>query len=88
MTQTTMYYDETYDMLYLTFADKSASYGDDVSANLTVMRDLDTDELTGAIITEFKQKRGAYGLPPDEAVTSDEGAAIAAGVALALRTCA
>lgn len=46
-------YDDEFDVLYLTFSDKSNSYGDDISDCVTVMRDWDTDIITGLTIFDF-----------------------------------
>ncbi|MDR0857540.1 MAG: hypothetical protein LBN97_00735, partial [Oscillospiraceae bacterium] len=47
------YYDRNNDVLYLTFSDKSNSYGDDTNERVTVMRDWGTDEVTGLIVYDF-----------------------------------
>ena len=50
-----MDYDEKYDILYYAQGDTSNSYGDEIDSNLVVLRDMDTDQVTGATITGFKK---------------------------------
>lgn len=47
-------YDEKYDILYLSFFDRSRSYGDEEDG-IVIMRDMETDEITGITIYDFKQ---------------------------------
>lgn len=56
-------YDKRYDTLYVAFADKSNSYGDDTVDGLIVMRDLTTDEITGLTILRFLSKYREGDLP-------------------------
>lgn len=46
-------YDSNSDILYCTFRDKSNSYGDEDPDNIVVMRDIDTDIITGITILNF-----------------------------------
>jgi hypothetical protein len=57
------YYDAEHDVIYVTFADKSNSYGEDISDSITVMRDYGTDSITGLIIYDYKslKQTGALG---------------------------
>lgn len=70
-------YDEKHDMLYVAIGDKTNSYGDDSEDDVLVMRDFDTDRITGFTISSIAKKIGlqpvVYGrwilprkeLPPD-----------------------
>jgi hypothetical protein len=58
------YYDAEHDVIYVTFADKSNSYGEDVSESMTVMRDYETNSITGLIIYDYARLKqsGALGV--------------------------
>lgn len=43
-------YDYENDILYISFSDQSNLYGDDISENITIRKDWDTDEITGITI--------------------------------------
>lgn len=47
------FYDKKHDILYYTIMDKSNSYGDEEPDNIVLMRDIDTDILTGITIMNF-----------------------------------
>ena len=47
-------YDNQFDILYCSIGDTSNSYGDEIDSNLVVLRDMDTNEITGATIMAFK----------------------------------
>jgi hypothetical protein len=49
-------YDSENDVLFLTFSDKSNSYGDELDEYITLMRDWDSNEITGAIVYEFSKR--------------------------------
>lgn len=49
-------YDNKNDILYLGFADKSNSYGDEVVDGFVIMRDINTDKITGFTIFDFCAK--------------------------------
>ena len=46
-------YNREYDILYCAFSDKSNSYGDEEPDNIVIMRDIDTEEITGVTILDF-----------------------------------
>ena len=48
-------YDERYDVLYCNFSDTSNSDGDEIDSNLILLKDIDTDEVTGVTIYGFNQ---------------------------------
>lgn len=48
-------YDNQFDILYCSIGDISNSYGDEIDSNLVVLRDMDTNEITGAIIMAFEK---------------------------------
>lgn len=61
-------YDRRFDTLYVTMSNNLNSYGDDTLGNVIVMRDMDTDAVTGITILSFlkKYKSGCLPeLPPD-----------------------
>lgn len=49
-------YDKKFDVLYIAIGDRSNSYGDDSEGNVIYLKDIDTDELTGITIMNFKKK--------------------------------
>jgi len=49
-------YDRKNDILYLGFADKSNSYGDEIEDGFVVMRDIITEKVTGFTIFDFSEK--------------------------------
>ena len=49
-------YDKRFDVLYIALGDRSNSYGDDYDGNVIYLKDIDTDELTGITIMNFKKK--------------------------------
>nr|DAV54221.1 MAG TPA: Protein of unknown function (DUF2283) [Caudoviricetes sp.] len=49
-------YDKKFDVLYIALGDRSNSYGDDSEGNVIYLKDIDTDELTGITIMNFKKK--------------------------------
>ena len=49
-------YDNKFDVLYIAIGDRSNSYGDDSDGNVIYLKDIDTDELTGITILNFKKK--------------------------------
>lgn len=56
-------YDERFDVLYVGIGDKTNSYGDDSQDDILVMRDFDTDEITGFTIFGFMKKLKENSLP-------------------------
>lgn len=48
-------YDSKFDVMYYTIGDTSNSYGDESIDNIVVLKDLDTDEITGYTIMNFKK---------------------------------
>ncbi len=53
----TVNYDSENDVLYLGFGDRNNSYGDEILPGVIVLRDMDTEEITGLTILDFEQKR-------------------------------
>lgn len=51
-------YDEKQDVLYVAIGDKTNSYGDDSEDDVLVMRDFDTDRITGFTILSIAKKIG------------------------------
>lgn len=51
-------YDEKHDVLYVAIGDKTNSYGDDSEDDVIVMRDFDTDRITGFTISLIAKKIG------------------------------
>ena len=49
-------YDKKFDVLYIALGDRSNSYGDDSDGNVIYLKDIDTDELTGITIMNFKKR--------------------------------
>lgn len=59
-------YDRTNDIMYFSLGDKSNSYGDEIVDGFVVMRDIETDEITGFTIFDFIKKyesNNLYSLP-------------------------
>lgn len=51
-------YDQKNDILYISFAnDRGFSYADEGPAGIEIMRDMDTDEITGIMIYYPKKKQ-------------------------------
>lgn len=50
-----MNYDSKFDVMYCTIGDTSNSYGDETIDNIIVLKDIDTDEITGYTIMNFKK---------------------------------
>ena len=56
-------YDKRFDTLYIAFADKSNSYGDDSADDIILMRDIDSDQITGVTVLSFRKKYQSHTLP-------------------------
>ncbi|MDE7011420.1 MAG: DUF2283 domain-containing protein [Oscillospiraceae bacterium] len=56
-------YDRRFDTLYVTFTGNENSYGDDSLNSVILMRDLDTDAITGMTILSFMKKVQTNSLP-------------------------
>lgn len=56
-------YDKRHDTLYVALGDKSNSYGDDSQPGIIVMRDIETDCITGFTILKFLKKLADQRLP-------------------------
>jgi uncharacterized protein YuzE len=56
-------YDNKNDILYLAFADKSYSYGDEDDNGCVIMKDFGSDEITGVTIFDFMSKYNKNQLP-------------------------
>lgn len=48
-------YDNINDVVYISFSDQKNSYGDDISDNVVIRRDWDSDKITGLTILQFKK---------------------------------
>lgn len=48
-------YDNKFDVLYLSFGMPKNSYGEDSIPYVVTLRDMDTDEITGYTIMEYKK---------------------------------
>lgn len=59
-------YDKTYDVMNLVLGDTSNSYGDEDLGDIVIMKDMDTDAITGYTIMNFskicRQKSHAYSI--------------------------
>lgn len=56
-------YDQKFDVLYIALGDRRNSYGDDSDGKVIYLKDIDTDELTGITIMNFKKKVFSNSLP-------------------------
>lgn len=48
-------YDKKYDTLYYCMFSTANSYGDDIDGNIVLMRDMDTEQITGVTIIGYKK---------------------------------
>lgn len=48
-------YDSKFDTLYYTMSMTDNSYGDEINSNIVILRDMDSDEVTGVTIIGFKK---------------------------------
>lgn len=48
-------YDHKYDVLYCRIDDTSNSYGDEIDSNIILLKDMDTEEITGITVLDFKR---------------------------------
>lgn len=46
-------YDTKFDVLYYSLGDTSNSYGDEIDNRLILLRDIDTDNITGITVLDF-----------------------------------
>lgn len=53
--QQTIDYDKKFDVLYCKFANTDNSYGDEVDNNIVVLRDIETDTVTGITIMGLRK---------------------------------
>jgi len=58
-----LHYDKNNDILYLGFADKSTSYGDEVADGYVLMKDYVTENITGVTILDFMAKYKTNSIP-------------------------
>ena len=56
-------YDNEFDILYISFNSTINSYGDDRYAGIVILKDIDTDNITGVTIFGFKKKYVKNNLP-------------------------
>ena len=64
-------YDEKHDVLYVAIGDKANSYGDDSEDDVLVMRDFDTDRITGFTISGIAKKIGLQPVGNSERLKED-----------------
>jgi len=59
-------YDARGDILYLGWADKSNSVGDEILSGYVIHTDMDTDEVTGLTVLDFMERyrSGRFNPPP------------------------
>ena len=48
-------YDNKYDVLYCLIDDTSNSYGGELDSNIVLLRDIDTEKVTGITVLDFKR---------------------------------
>ena len=58
-------YDNRYDVLYCKIDDTSNSYGDEIDSNIILLKDMDTEEITGITIMDFKRSYNVNNLIKD-----------------------
>lgn len=56
-------YDNRFDTLYVAFSDGANSYGDDSEVGVIIMRDLNSDSITGFTLFHFMKKFKTDQLP-------------------------
>ena len=56
-------YDDANDILYVAFANKSFSYGDEIIDGCVIMKDFDSNKITGFTIFDFMDKYKTNRLP-------------------------
>lgn len=49
-------YDERHDILYIYYKGKDYSYGSEIFDDVVIMRSLETDQINGYIVYDFKYK--------------------------------
>ncbi|KXG78307.1 DUF2283 domain-containing protein [Thermotalea metallivorans] len=49
-------YDRKFDILYLSIGEPRPSYGEEETPGLVVLKDIETDEITGFTIFDFKKR--------------------------------
>lgn len=67
-------YDAKFDTLYVGIKNRATSYGDDSLGDIIILRDIDTDDITGFTILSFFKKYYNHRLPvlPNELKCSFE----------------
>ena len=48
-------YDQKFDVLYYNISNTENSYGDEIDDNIVILRDIDTDKITGVTIIGYNQ---------------------------------
>lgn len=48
-------YDQKFDVLYYNISNTENSYGDEIGDNIILLRDIDTDKITGITILGYKR---------------------------------
>lgn len=56
-------YNKRLDVLYVNLKDKSNSYGDESTNGLILMRDMNTEDITGFTVIGFRAKYSTHILP-------------------------
>jgi uncharacterized protein YuzE len=54
-TQNNIDYDKKFDVLYYNMEDTGNSYGDEIDNNIVILRDIETDRITGVTIIGFDE---------------------------------
>ena len=54
-TKQTIDYDKKFDVLYCKIANTDNSYGDEIDSNIVLLRDIETDTVTGITIMGYKK---------------------------------
>ena len=49
-------YDKKHDVLYISIGAPKPSYGDEEKSGVVILRDINTDEITGITIFDFKKR--------------------------------
>lgn len=53
--QQTINYDKKFDVLYCKIANTDNSYGDEIDNNIVILRDIETDSVTGVTIIGYEK---------------------------------
>lgn len=56
----TIDYDKKFDVLYCKIANTDNSYGDEIDNNIVILRDMETDSVTGVTIIGLNNKKHTF----------------------------